>query len=263
MPYVFFIVIYFILGGEIQNPQLTHIVGVYQGKTLFIQNPYNPESRQFCISGIKINNRKLTINTQMSAIKLDFEELDTFTPVVIEIHHRDSLCKPVILNPDAISFHSTFSFREIFMSDSALLWKATGDHQQGKYILEKYQNGIWLERDTIHSSGKFEASQYIYYPHIDIGPNKYRVKYLFPNSDRYLYSREVDFHYYPDPVTFKPYKAVDYIHLSRSASYEIYDGGSNLVLTGSGIKIDVSDLPVGNYVIYFDGSDPGTFEKVK
>lgn len=244
-----------------QKASVTQVVGVYQGKTLFIQNPYNAASRQFCVTRIEVNKKKLPINTRVSAIKLDFASFDLFTPVAIDIYHADSICLPVVLNADAIAFHSAFSFREIIMNDSVLTWQAVGDQEGGTYTLERYQGGIWLEEDTIPSKGTFEAAEYHYYPQLAEGANKYRVRYTYPGGKRYLYSREVDFHYYPDPVTFKPFNAEDYLNLSRSASYEIYDGGSNLVLSGTGVTIDVSGLPRGDYVIYFDGSDPGLFRK--
>lgn len=244
-----------------QGPGVTHVVGVYQGKTLFIQNPYNPNTRKFCISAIKVNNRKLDLNTRVSAIKLDFKELDMFTPIVIEVTHADSLCSPVLLNPDAIVFHSTFSYKSIAMNDSVLTWTTVGDHPEGLYVLERYEDGLWIETNTVPSKGQFETAEYHYYPELEEGPNKYRVKYQFPNPSQYLYSMEVDFHFYPDPVTFHPVNVKDTLHLSRMASYEIYDGGSKLVLSGSGIAIDVRELPRGDYVIYFDGSDPGLFRK--
>lgn len=246
---------------EVQDPQVIHVAGVNQGKTLFIQNPYNSSLKAFCISKIRINKKKIDLNTQLSAIKLDFKGFEMFSPVVIEVFH-DSICTPVILNPDAIEFHSFFSFKEIGMNDSSLVWKTEGDHPEGNYIVERYQNGFWMERDTIPSKGTFEAAEYEYYPKIEEGPNKFRVKYTFPENEEYLYSMEVDFHYYASPVTFKPFNVTDYLYLSRSASYEIYDGGSNLVLSGTGITIDVSSLPRGDYVIYFDGSDPGLFRKI-
>lgn len=257
---IFAYITFLILNFEPREPDVIHVAGVYQGKTLFIQNPYNPKTQSFCIAEVRINNRSVAMNTHISAIKLDFAEFDLYTPVAIEIRH-DTLCTPLILNPDAISFHSTFSFKRAAMNDSTLTWSTAGDLKDGYFVVEKYQNGFWLETDTVVSQGKFEAADYSYHPQLEEGPNKFRIKYIFPSAEKYLYSPEVDAHYYPDPVTFTPFNPTDFLDLSRSASYEIYDGGSNLVLSGSGIRIDVGKLPRGDYVIYFDGSDPGLFRK--
>ena len=51
------------------------------------------------------------------------------------------------------------------------------------------------------------------------------------------------------------------IKFSRSAQYKIYDPKDKVVLEGVGNEVDVSRLWKGEYVIYFDGKDPGTFVK--
>ncbi|MEO1254488.1 MAG: sodium-dependent transporter [Bacteroidota bacterium] len=43
--------------------------------------------------------------------------------------------------------------------------------------------------------------------------------------------------------------------------FEIYDGNQKLVLDGQGTEIDVTVLRRGQYVIYFNGKDPGSFLK--
>ena len=127
-------------------------------------------------------------------------------------------------------------------------------------LLKMIQSGLWSEEATIESKGLFGGAGYSHFPLLETGPNKYRIKYVFPNGD-YLYTREIDLHYYPDPVTFKPNKTSRYIYLSRSTPYEIYDGKGTLVLNGVGKEIDLAPIPDGNYVIYFDRKDPGTFTK--
>lgn len=237
----------------------THLTGVYQGKTLFIQNPFDPILQTFCVEAVYVNGRKVTMNNRMSAIKLDFEEVDLYAPLSIRILQKDS-CNPIVINPDAISFHSTFSFKEVALSDSAMVWETSGEKSDGLYVVEKYQSGIWIEERTVASMGRFGGADYSYFPDLDEGGNKYRIKYIFPNGN-YLYSNELDFHYYPEPVTFTPKKTSTEIRLSRPAAYDIYDGGGSLILSGRGVTIDVSGLPRGDYVVYFDGKDPTLFTR--
>jgi len=242
-----------------QEKTATHLAGVYKGKTLFIQNPYNPKLKTFCVSSIAINGQALNVPYDRTAIKIDFNNLDEYTPVSIEIKH-DSLCKPIIINPDAIQFYSTFSFESISFDDSVMTWSAHGEHEGSYYLVEKYDLGIWREVDTVQATGSFGEDTYQHYLKVEEGANKYRIKYVKANGE-YLYSRELDFHYYPEPVIFRPAQTATMLTLSRTANYDIYDAGGTLVLSGQGNTIDVSKLPSGDYVIYFDKKDPGVFKR--
>jgi len=237
----------------------TYFTGVYQGKILFIQNPYDPTVAQFCIKELYVNGSKKTFNPKLSAISLDFEKVELYAPVTIKIIHKDS-CDPIILNPDAIFFHSTFNFKAIILSDSLLSWKAVGDKPGARYIVERYESGIWDEVETIEAKGVYAGTEYEYVPNLEEGANKYRIRYIFPDN-KYLYSREMDYHYYPEPVTFNPKRTNHMIKFSRSTSYKIYDPEDKMVLEGVGTQVDVRRLWKGEYIIYFDGKDPGSFIK--
>ncbi len=201
----------------------------------------------------------MSFNPKLSAIALDFDRVDLYAPVTIKIIHKDS-CNPIILNPDAIFFHSTFSFKEVYLTDSILYWKAVGDKSGASYYIERYDGGIWKEVANFESKGVYAGTSYEYIPNLEEGPNKYRIKYVFPD-EKYLYSREIDYHYYPEPVTFSPKRTNYLIRFSRNASYKIYDPKDSVVLEGVGTQVDVRRLWKGEYVIYFDGKDPGIFVK--
>ncbi|SNS76531.1 hypothetical protein SAMN05421640_1148 [Ekhidna lutea] len=241
----------------------TNLAGVYQGKTLFIQNPFDRTDRRFCIEKILINERQVDLNNKLSAIKIDFEGFDLYTPVKIRLVHKDSVCIPTIINPEAILFHTIFRFVDISLTDSALVWSTKGETGVGEFEIERLNNGIWVDQEVQQAIGRYEGVDYTYYPNLEEGANKYRVRYNFPRGSRtkYLYSREVDFDFYPEPVEFKPKSAKTRLYLSRSTHYEIYDAGQKMVLEGQGNEIDVTVLRQGQYVIYFNGKDPGTFIK--
>ncbi|MEP1032294.1 hypothetical protein [Ekhidna sp.] len=241
----------------------TNLAGVFQGKTLFIQNPFDKTDRKFCVDNIYINERFIDINYKLSAIKLDFDGYDLYTPVKIRIVHKDTLCAPTIINPEAILFHTIFRFVSVALTDSALIWSTKGETGVGEFEIEKLTNGVWIDQEVRQGLGRYEGADYTYFPNLEEGANKYRVKYNFPRGSRvkYLFSWEVDFDHYPEPVEFKPKSAKTKVYLSRSTHYEIYDAGSKLVLEGQGTVIDVTVLRQGQYVIYFNGKDPGTFIK--
>ena len=236
------------------------IIGVYQGNSLFVQNPFHADVKEFCIRSIFVNNNVQNLNYRMSALKLDFDENDVFTPVTIRIVTSDSLCHPVIINPNAILFHTAYKFLTIELSDSVLVWTTEGERETGTYFIEKLIDGYWEEQVVIQAKSRFEEASYSYVPSLDEGSNKYRVRYEFGNG-RYLYSTEADYDYYPEPVEFFPKSTRDRIRFSRAASYEIFDQKNQLVLSGNGTEVDVAKLWPGDYVIYFDGRDPGVFTK--
>ncbi len=235
-------------------------VGVYQGKSLFIQNQYLPSRKSFCVKSVYVNDRKVPLNYNLSALKLDFENQDLYTPVKIKIVSTDSLCNPIIINPDAIMFHTAYKFLDINISDSALYWKTEGEREIGTYIVEKYDGGIWKEIHREQAKTRFEVSEYLFSPRLEEGGNKFRVKYEFGNGS-FLYSNESVYDFYPDPVEITPTHSATEIRFSRTASYEIYDQNNELVLTGTDDRVDIRRLWPGDYVIYFDGRDPKAFTK--
>lgn len=251
--------------GKVQDPPPPdpleyETVGVYQGQTLFIQNPYLPTLKQFCVKSVFINDVKQDLNYNLSALKINFEDQDLYTPVKIRIQSADSLCNPIIINPDAIMFHTAYKFLEVNLSDSALYWKTHGERETGEYIVEKYDRGIWREVARESAKTKFEVSEYIFRPHLDEGGNKYRVKYEFGNG-RFLYSSEAIYDFYPDPVEIHPKNSSTMIYFSRNSFYEIYDQNNKMVLSGTDDKVDIRRLWPADYVIYFDGKDPQVFTK--
>ena len=257
----FIAVFAFFLTIHAQAQHIIEHVGVYQGKELFIQNPYNPLTKDFCIDAVYVNGKKEILNYRLSALILDFKSQDLFTPVSIKVVGKDSTCMPLIINPDAIMFHTEYKFNSVQITDSVLVWETEGERQRGSYTVEKLFTGIWVEKKTVEASGTFEKAEYRYYPEFEEGGNKYRIKYDFGNG-RYLYSEEVEYNYYPEPVEFEPKEATTTLTFSRSASYSIFDKNGKEVMSGLGSSVDVSKLYPGEYVIYFDGVFPGVFDKV-
>lgn len=241
----------------------SYLAGVYKGETLFIQNPFIKDEMSFCVENVFVNDVLQKINANLSAIKIDFEGLDLNTPVKVRIVHRDTTCKPIIINPDAILFHTIFRFNAIYLTDTALIWSTKGERGIGAFSVEKLTGGIWAEESTIEASGNYSGEKYHYYPSLEEGPNKYRVKYHFPEGSRieHLYSWEVEYDFYPEPVEFSPKSVKKILKFSRYTPFEIYDMKTNLIYSGEGKEVDLSKIRMrrGQYTIYFDGRYPGTF----
>ena len=255
--------IFYSINGQSSSQLETNLAGVYQGETLFIQNPFNRVSSSFCIQEILINNKSLNINYDLSALQVDFKDFDLFTPVKIKIVHADTSCYPSIINPQAVLFHTIFRFSNAQLTDSILSWSTKGEKGVGSFEVEHLNDAYWEVLEVIEATGDYSGAGYAFYPSLKEGANKYRVRYNFPEGSRikYLYSQELELEYYPDKIEFSPKSAKTHLYFSRTSYYEIYDQGNNLVLEGKGKEADVSELRRGRYVIYFDGSFPRGFFK--
>ncbi len=239
------------------------LAGVFQGEPIYIKNPYNRETRQFCVADVYLNGSRLDLNYQLSALRVTFEGTDLFTPVSIRVVHRDSVCTSEIVNPLAVLFHSSYKFLNVYAADSGVYWTTEGEREVGTYLVEKLQNGIWVDEAEIPSKGKFESASYVHYPFYEVGPNKYRIKYDFGSGNRYLYSEEIEYQHYLDPVTFQPAVTNNRVYLSRSAYYEVFDAKGDMILSGTGTEIDIRFIRPGSYVVYFDNQQPGSFRRNK
>ncbi|UXP31896.1 hypothetical protein N6H18_16240 [Reichenbachiella agarivorans] len=234
------------------------LTGVNKGESLYIKNPYMVARDSFCIQSIMINGKPSKVNLSLTAIRLNFNEVEMFSPVSVRIHHADS-CTPKIVNPEAILYYSSFKFDSLVMRDSVLHWFTKGDRTEGRFVIEKLNKEYWDEVATQQAKGHFDGAQYVYYPEHSDGGNKYRIRYELPNG-RYLYSEEVEYYYYPKGVTFSPKVVTDVIYLSREARFEIMDISGTVILKGTAKKIPLRLLRPGNYTIMLDG-DIDTFVK--
>lgn len=246
-------------GWTFAHGQETAITGVFKGQSLYVQNPYDRTSNEFCINRIHINSRLVDINLRLSALKLNFKSIDLFTPVSVKIDHKES-CKPKIINPEAILFHSSFKFDSLFLNDSILTWTTKGDRHEGNFTVEQLRGDFWDPVEKLRAKGIFEGTQYVYFPVHHDGGNKYRIKYSLPNG-RFLYSKEMEFVYYPEPVTFSPKVVQDRITLSRNAEYEIMNSGGDVILRGQAKEIPLRRLKPGDYFIHIEGMSESFVKK--
>jgi hypothetical protein len=228
------------------------VSGVYQGTPLFIQNPYLPLNKEFCIESIYVNNRRLDLNYNKTALVIEFEAVQKFSPVFIKINYREGQCKPVMVNPNAIRYHSLFSFEKVQLSDTALVWSSKGEALDGRYIVEFFNYSYWSPVDTIAAKGQFGVSTYVFYPMFEPGANKFQVRYETPDG-KYLYSHEVEQVYYPEDLKFQKRGSV--LIFSKACSYEIYDRKNNMVSSGQGKSFDFKGLPKGEYNVICDKKD--------
>ncbi len=233
------------------------MTGVFQGESLYVQNPYYSEISEFCVREVRVNKKRVNLNYQLSALKIDFTGVSMNSPVYIDVNHM-AQCAPRIVNPLAIYYHSNFKYTKLLLNDSILYWETKGDSPEGKYHVEQLNGDYWAEVDVIDSKGVFEGTSYDFAPFHLSGSNKFRIKYQLP-SGRYLYSDELEYVYYKEPITFNI--ASNRMIFSIATEYEILDSKGNTVIQGEGKEIPLRLMKPGEYVIFFDGGRSESFVK--
>ena len=83
--------------------------GIYQGKNLYIQNPFGSSGVGFCVQEVRVNGNVTTDEIASSAFEIDLRnfQFKLGDKVEIKIIHKDD-CKPKVLNPEVLNPKSTF-----------------------------------------------------------------------------------------------------------------------------------------------------------
>lgn len=247
-------IVFFVLSLLSFNPLLGQelmLTGVNKGESLYIKNPYNYLTDSFCIQKIYVNGISSNTNLNLTAVRLNFKEVDKYAPVNLKIVHGHN-CNPKIVNPEAVLYYSSFKFDSLIVNDSIMHWYTKGDRTDGKFIIERLKNTYWDELKVVSAKGRFDGAKYAYFPEHNDGGNKYRIRYELPNG-RYLYSEEVEHYHYPDGVTFSPRVVTDMMYLSKEARFEIMNSDGDVILQGTAKKIPLRKLAPGDYSIQLNG----------
>ena len=102
----------------------TNIVleGHYQGKNLYVQNPFSGSGVGFCVIAVYVNGDVTTDQVNSSAFEIDFSNtsLKTGAPVTVKIQHKMD-CNPKVLNPEVLRPKSTFDNKTIVIDEKKIL----------------------------------------------------------------------------------------------------------------------------------------------
>lgn len=244
-----FVVFIFISVFGAQSMQAAELVlsGAYQGKDVYVQNPYDVQSKQFCTIGVFVNDRRVYDNPKVSAYKIDLSYLEINDLVIIRIEHSEG-CKPRIVNPQVLKKADIgFAILSTEANHNSINWTTKGE-EGGTYIVEqKTEEKDWTQIDTLQAKGALGTNLYTIPAHHQKGENAYRVKYI-NESGEVRYSVEM-FFTMADRITFYPVIATSTLTLSDSASYVITDFLGKEVKRGEGIEIPIQDLKPGEYYL--------------
>lgn len=255
-----FTVCLFVLGGFSVFAQGGVIVleGNYQGKNLYVQNPFASGNVGFCVTEVTVNGNVTTDETQSSAFEVDFKphQLKIGDKVEVKIKHKAD-CKPKVLNPEVLKPKSTFEVISMSVEgDGMLKWQTKGEQGKLAFVVEQFRWNKWVKVGEVDGVGTAATNSYEFKVSPHSGKNQFRVKQTDYSGQPRL-SKPVDYMSKVCDVTFSPQKAAKDINFAcgetpTETMYEIYDQYGNIVKRGFGDKIDVSNLPKGGYFLNYD-----------
>lgn len=227
--------------------------GHYQGKNLYVQNPFAGSGVGFCTFEVTINGEVTTDEVNSSAFEIDFAnfQLTVGDAVVVKIKHKDD-CKPKVLNPEVLKPKSTYEIVSMKISDNGNLnWVTKNETGKLAFVIEQFRWTKWIKVGEVEGVGTGAENSYEFKITPHSGENKFRVKQIdYTGKPRYSQSSKYNSNI--GEIEFSPIKAKTEIIFTGETLYEVYDSYANIVKKGFGEKIDVSNLKKGIYYLNFD-----------
>lgn len=232
--------------------------GIYQGKNLYVMNPFASSGVGFCVYEVRVNDQVTTDEINSSAFEIDLSlyQFNTGDQVEVTIKYKPGTT-PKVLNPEVLKAKSTFTASSLKIDNKTnkLLWSTTGESGSLPFIVEQYRWNKWVKVGTVQGKGTAGSNSYEIqvYPHS--GENVFRIKQV-DYTKRPRYSREKKYRSMTPPVSYSPVKDIETeILFSAETMYEVYNPYGNLVAKGVGTTVDVSGLEKlekYNYILHFD-----------
>jgi hypothetical protein len=217
--------------------------GNYQGKNLYVQNPFAGSGVGFCVQEVRVNGNVTTDEIASSAFEIDFRnlQLKLGDKVEVKITHKDD-CKPKVLNPEVLKPKSTFDTK--------------GETGKLTYTIEQFRWNKWVKVGEVEGAGTPTENAYSFKVAPHSGKNQYRVKQVDYTGQPKL-SKTVDFMSTSPEISFSPAKVSKEITFTAGSTptetmFEIYDQFGNIVKRGFASSVDASNLPKGAYYLNYD-----------
>lgn len=227
--------------------------GNYQGKNIYVQNPFSGTGVGFCTYEVKVNGDVTTDEVMSSAFEIDLAnfQLKIGDKVVVTLKHKDD-CKPKVLNPEVLKPKSTFEVITMDIDkDGIYKWSTKGETGKLAYIIEQFRWNKWIKLGEVDGIGTAEQNDYSFkiIPHT--GENLFRVKQV-DYTGKPRYSKSARFKSEAPEVTFSPIKVSKELVFTSETMFEIYDGYGNIVKKGTASTVDCSNLQKGIHYLNYD-----------
>ena len=239
--------------------------GNYQGKNLYVQNPFAGSGVGFCTYEVTVNGDVTTDEINSSAFEIDFKnfQLNQGDKVVIVIKHKDD-CRPKVLNPEVLKPKSTFEIVSMNVDNTGLFsWVTKGETGKLTFVVEQFRWNKWIKVGEIEGKGTESQNEYSFLTIPHSGQNQFRVKQV-DYTGKPRYSKPARYNSGSQVITFSPIKTKDVLNFTGETIIEIYDSYGNIVKKGyvdeSG-KVDVATLAKGIYYLNYDNTTDKFFKK--
>ena len=230
------------------------IEGNYQGKNIYVQNPFAGTGVGFCVQKVEVNGQVTTDEINSSAFEIDFNnyQFKIGDKITVKITHKDD-CKPKVLNPEVLKPKSTFDVISMKLEgDGTLKWNTKNETGKLPFVIEQYRWNKWVKAGEIEGKGIGDNNEYIFkIPTLHTGENQIRVKQVDYTSQPRI-SKPVKFVSTKTEITYNPVKVTKDITFSDETLYEIYDQYGNVVKKGFGKMVDCGNLAKGVYYLNYD-----------
>lgn len=249
------------LGGLFAQQAPLVVSGSYQGKNIFVKNPYRNEKVGFCVSKVTVNGEVTTdeINSASFEIDLSLHQFLLGEKIEVKIFHSKG-CLPKVVNPQVLEPVSTYIVEDINVNDEKTLsWSTTKESGKLTFVVEQYKWDGWVKVGEVKGNGNASIQSYKFKIETHSGENKFRV-YQKDYTGKKRVSKEVVYNSSSPKVTFYPKKVRKDIVFSTQTTFEVYDTYGNIVKKGAGELLDCSTLKKGFYYLKFD-NEVGTFNK--
>ncbi|HNU55810.1 MAG TPA: hypothetical protein PKN30_04405, partial [Flavobacteriales bacterium] len=213
--------VYLLFAAALSMPASAGVIvleGNYQGKNLFIQNPFSEAGVGFCVFEVTVNDQIATDEINSSAFEVDMNNfgLKSGDAVVVKIKHKDG-CTPVVLNPEVLKPKSTFDIvKQAIASDGTYTWTTTNETGELPFIVEQKRWNKWVKVGEVPGVGKPGENTYSFKVTPHSGENIFRVRQV-DLTRKSRYSESVKFtDPSVQPVTWGPAKPKEEIAFSAN-----------------------------------------------
>lgn len=227
--------------------------GVYQGKDLYVKNPFSSEGVGFCVFEVAVNGEITTdeINSSAFAIDLTLFNLKPGDPVEVVIRTKDN-CEPQVINVEDIAPKSTFTVASLALADPGIIvFHTQGEAGPLPFVVEHFKWNKWVQVATTQGKGENGTpNEYRVEVPLHSGMNTFRIRQNDAAGARYSDRFEVTSD--RQPVTLRDTRFYEKLKFSAATSYEVFDAYGILYAKGVGQEIDTSEWPRGDYYVNFD-----------
>lgn len=261
MKQVFALVLFLFAGFTVFASGEIVLKGVYQGKNIYVMNPFASSGVGFCVFEVTVNGQLTTDEINSSAFEIDLTifQFSKGDKLIIVIKHKDE-CLPKVINPEVLKPQSTYTAADMKIDRNGILtWTTTGESGSLPFIVEQFRWNKWVKVAEVEGNGTIGTSTYSCKVQPHDGNNRFRIKQIdYTRKPRY--SAEIRYRSVLPPVTFEPEKPTTEIVFSAETMFEIYDYFGNLVDKGVSVRVDISKLAKGDYFLNY-GTKTETFKK--